>query len=43
MRLELVERGKVPSPAAGRSYLKIIDARTYEVTGTTTREVLSRL
>ncbi|HUW82914.1 MAG TPA: M55 family metallopeptidase [Phycisphaerae bacterium] len=43
MRLELVERGKVPSPAAGMSYLKIVDARTYEVTGATTREALSRL
>lgn len=43
MRLELVERGKVPSPAANQPYLKIINARTYEVNGATTREALSRL
>lgn len=43
MRLEVVERQKIQGKAAGRSYLKIIDGRTYEVTGTDTREALSRL
>ena len=43
MRLELVERGTPPQTIGGRSYLKIIDGRTYEVQGKTTIEALARL
>ena len=43
MRLELVERHPPPQPSANRPYFKLIDGRTYEVTGATTREALSRL
>ena len=41
MRVELVERGTLPS-AYARPYMKIIDGRTYEVTGDTMEEVLFR-
>ncbi len=43
MRLERVERGDIPGLSPGKPYLKHIDARTYEVTGSDTREALSRL
>ena len=43
MRLELVERQRPPETASRKPYLRIIDGRTYEVTGSTTREALSRL
>jgi D-amino peptidase len=39
-RLELVSRVRMPNP---RSYLKIIDGRTYEVTGSSVEEALYRL
>jgi len=41
MRVELVERGILPSSYA-KPYMKIIDGRTYEVTGDTMEEVLFR-
>ena len=40
MRLELVSRGKVP---VHRRDVKVIDGRTYEVTGRTVEEALSLL
>ncbi len=40
---ELVERCRVPDLAAGKDYLTLIDGRTYEVTGSSVREALSRL
>ncbi|HHN46391.1 MAG TPA: hypothetical protein ENN09_03015 [Planctomycetes bacterium] len=43
MRLELVERGRIPPLTSGAPWLKHIDGRTYEVTGRDTREALSRL
>ncbi len=39
MRLELVERGRIP----GRPDVTVVDGRTYEVSGATTREALTRL
>ena len=41
MRVELTERGILPSSYA-KPYMKIIDGRTYEVTGDTMEEVLFR-
>lgn len=41
LRLELIERGSVPLPA--RSGARVIDGRTYEVTGRTVAEALQRL
>ena len=41
MRVELTERGILPSCYA-KPYMKIIDGRTYEVTGDTMEEVLFR-
>ena len=43
MRLELVERNPVPLTMDGKPWLKLIDGRTYEVTGRDTREALYRL
>jgi D-amino peptidase len=43
MRLEKVKRGGVPSTAARKPWLKIIDGRTYEVTGSSALEAFSRL
>lgn len=43
MRLEKVERRGIPTATACQNWLKLIDARTYEVTGATTREALARL
>jgi D-amino peptidase len=43
MRLEKIERRRLPDPAAHQAWLKLIDGRTYEVTGSSTREALSRL
>jgi len=40
MRLELVSRGNVP---AGRKGVKVVDGRTYEVTGATVEEALRAL
>lgn len=40
MRLELVSRGRVP---AGRPNVKVIDGRTYEVTGRTVEQTLGML
>jgi hypothetical protein len=42
MRLELVERGKVPDPLA-RPDVRQIDGRTYEVTAETVEMALNRL
>jgi len=42
LRLELVERGRVPDYGA-KPYFKRIDGRTYEVTGNTVLEALERL
>jgi D-amino peptidase len=39
MRLELIERGRIPR----RPEIALIDGRTYEVSGATTREALERL
>ncbi|MBQ8577367.1 MAG: M55 family metallopeptidase [Clostridia bacterium] len=41
MRVELVERGILPS-AYAKPYMRILDGRTYEVTGDTMEEVLFR-
>jgi D-amino peptidase len=43
MRLEVVERIRVPDMSASKPYLKLLDGRTYEVSGATTAEALSRL
>ena len=43
MRLELVERNSAPAPERHKSYLRVIDERTYEVSGPTTRETFRRL
>jgi len=43
MRLEMVERRRIPASSARKPWLKLIDARTYEVTGMTTLEAFSRL
>jgi D-amino peptidase len=43
MRLEVVERTGIPSRADGKPWLKLIDGRTYEVSGKTTLEALSRV
>ncbi|MBN1808366.1 MAG: M55 family metallopeptidase [Planctomycetes bacterium] len=43
MRLELVERRPAPRSDAAKSFLKQIDGRTYEVSGASVREALSRL
>lgn len=40
LRLELVSRGRVP---ASKKYVKVIDGRTYEVTGKTVEEALNLL
>ncbi|OGJ91449.1 MAG: hypothetical protein A2268_00410 [Candidatus Raymondbacteria bacterium RifOxyA12_full_50_37] len=40
MRLELVSRGKIP---AGRPYVKVVDGRTFEVTGPTAEASLLML
>lgn len=42
MRLELVERGKVPS-TLGRPHIKVIDGRTFETGGNTFEETFNRL
>jgi len=42
MRLELIERGRVPENG-NKPYLKTIDNRTYEVTGGSVEEALQRL
>lgn len=42
MRLELVSRGRLPNLDA-KPYAKIIDGRTYEVTGDTVEQALRRL
>ena len=42
-RLEVTERNQLPALAAHRPYLKLIDGRTWEVTGASTREALERL
>lgn len=42
LRVELVERQQLPSQHA-KPYMKIIDGRTYEVTGDTVEEALFRL
>jgi D-amino peptidase len=42
MRLELVERERLPMRHAGNSWFKVIDGRTFEITGATTREALLR-
>lgn len=39
MRLELVERSRIP----GKPDVTVVDGRTYEVSGATTREALTRL
>jgi len=41
-RLELVSRGRLPVRGE-KPYVKIVDGRTYEVTGDTVREALQRL
>ncbi|HJN19236.1 MAG TPA: M55 family metallopeptidase, partial [Armatimonadota bacterium] len=41
MRLEVVSRGQVPK--VPKPHLKVIDGRTYEVTGDTVEEALNRL
>lgn len=43
MRLELVERHPLPPACAGRPWQRVIDGRTFEVTGRDTREALYRL
>lgn len=43
LRLELVERHPLPQAAAGKPWLRVIDGRTFEVTGADTREALYRL
>ena len=43
LRLELVERQRVPNLHAALPHLKQIDGRTYEVTGATVAEALARL
>ena len=43
MRLELVERTRMPSLDAGLDHLAHVDDRTYEVKGATVREALGRL
>jgi len=43
MRLEKVERRRVPSLTSRPDWLRLIDGRTYEVTGRDTREALARL
>jgi D-amino peptidase len=43
MRLEKVERGSIPSMIGAPPWIKYIDARTYEVSGSTTLEALMRL
>jgi D-amino peptidase len=40
LRLELVSRGRVP---ASKKYVRVIDGRTYEVTGNTVEEALNLL
>ena len=42
LRVELVERQPLPS-AAGRPFMRIIDGRTYEITGRTFTEARERL
>jgi D-amino peptidase len=42
MRVELVERGRVPLPAT-KPYMRVIDGRTYEVDGASVEEALWRL
>jgi len=41
-RLELVSRGRIPT-RGDKPYLKVIDARTYEVTGDTSAQAMARL
>jgi D-amino peptidase len=43
MRLEVVERHKIQGLDGGKPWLKLIDGRTYEVTGENALEALSRL
>lgn len=43
MRLEMVERKRIPGSAGNKPWLRLIDGRTYEVRGATTAEALARL